>query len=104
MITPLAGFSFLLFNLICAPCFAAIGAMHRELGTWKATAFGVGYQCLLAYAVSVIVYQFGLVILYQTVEPIGIVLAVVALAAIAFLLIAKDPFGTIKSKVEAVTA
>ena len=104
MITPLAGFSFLLFNLICAPCFAAIGAMHRELGTWKATAFGVGYQCLLAYAVSVIVYQFGLVILYQTVEPIGIVMAVIALAAIAFLLIAKDPFGTIKSKVEAVTA
>ena len=103
VLTPLAGFSFLLFNLICAPCFAAIGAMRRELGTWKATGFAVAYQCLLAYAVAAIVYQFGLVILYGTVQP-AIIIALIALAVLAYLLIAKDPFGTMKAKVEAVTA
>ena len=46
--TPLAAFSFMLFNLLCAPCFAAIGAIRREIGSVRWTAFAVGYQCLLA--------------------------------------------------------
>ncbi len=58
--TPLTGFSFLIFNLLCAPCFAAMGAIRREMNNWKWTAFAITYQCLFAYAVSLMVYQFGL--------------------------------------------
>ena len=55
----LAGFSFLVFNLLCAPCFAAIGAMRRELGRVGWTLFAVAYQTGLAYAVSLVIYQMG---------------------------------------------
>ena len=58
--TKLAGFSFLIFNLLCAPCFAAMGAIRREMNNWKWTAFAIAYQCLFAYAISLIIYQFGL--------------------------------------------
>ncbi|MGX4686939.1 ferrous iron transport protein B [Vagococcus sp. JNUCC 83] len=58
-LTPVAGYSFLLFNLLCAPCFAAIGAIRREMNDWRWTAMAIGYQCMLAYIVSLIVYQFG---------------------------------------------
>ncbi|MDR2465608.1 MAG: ferrous iron transport protein B [Streptococcaceae bacterium] len=57
--TSLSMYSFLLFNLLCAPCFAAIGAIHKEMGAWKWTAFAISYQCGLAYAISFIVYQVG---------------------------------------------
>ena len=56
----LAGFSFLVFNLLCAPCFAAMGAIRREMNNGKWTAFAITYQCLFAYAISLIIYQFGL--------------------------------------------
>ena len=59
-LTPLSGFSFLLFNLLCAPCFAAIGAVRREMMSGKWTAFAIGYQCVFAYAVAFCVYQIGL--------------------------------------------
>jgi len=59
MFTPLAAYSFLLFNLLCAPCFAAIGAMKREMNSPKWTLFAIAYQCGFAYAVSLIVYQLG---------------------------------------------
>ena len=59
--TPLAAYSFLIFNLLCAPCFAAVGAIRREMNSAKWTWFAVGYQCLFAYAVALIVYQLGLV-------------------------------------------
>lgn len=58
-LTPVAGYSFLLFNLLCAPCFAAIGAIRREMNDWRWTTLAISYQCLLAYAVSLVVYQFG---------------------------------------------
>lgn len=61
--TPLAGFSFLLFNLICAPCFAAIGAMKRELGSMRLAIHVILFQCGLAYVISFIVYQLGSVLL-----------------------------------------
>ena len=54
-----AGLSFLSFNLLCAPCFAAIGAIKREMNSAKWTWFAVGYQCLFAYLVALVVYQFG---------------------------------------------
>ena len=56
----LAGFSFLVFNLLCAPCFAAMGAIRREMNNGKWTAFAITYQSVFAYAISLIIYQFGL--------------------------------------------
>jgi len=91
MLTPIAGFSFLLFNLLCAPCFAAIGAMRRELGTWKATGAAVLYQCGLAYAVSLIVFQIGSLAIYGTFGVwTAVSLAVAAL--LVYLVVSNDPF------------
>ncbi|MBR6364801.1 MAG: ferrous iron transport protein B [Lachnospiraceae bacterium] len=59
-LTQLAAYSFLLFNLLCAPCVAAMGAIRREMNSAKWTWFAIGYQCTFAYAVSFMVYQFGL--------------------------------------------
>ncbi len=58
--TPLSAYSFLVFNLLCAPCFAAMGAIKREMNNTKWTIFAIGYQCLFAYVVSMIIYQIGL--------------------------------------------
>ena len=60
--TRLAGFSFLSFNLLCAPCFAAIGAIKREMNSAKWTWFAIGYQCAFAYFVAICVYQIGMLI------------------------------------------
>ena len=57
--TTIAAYSFLVFNLLCAPCFAAIGAIKREMNSAKWTWFAIGYQCVFAYAVSLCIYQFG---------------------------------------------
>jgi ferrous iron transport protein B len=57
--TPLAAYSLLAFNLLCAPCFAAIGAVRREMMSGKWTAFALTYQCGFAYVVSMIIYQLG---------------------------------------------
>ncbi|MBR2190487.1 MAG: ferrous iron transport protein B, partial [Eubacterium sp.] len=56
----IAGYSFLIFNLLCAPCFAAMGAIKREMNSWKWFGIAVGYQCLFAYVIALIVYQFGI--------------------------------------------
>ena len=112
MLTMSSGLSFLAFNLICAPCFAAIGAMHRELGRWKDTLAAVVYQCLLAYAVALIIYGFtsyiggwndlivdGVAVTQSA--PIGsTVAAVIVLAVIVYLLWAKDPFRQLAGKDE----
>ncbi|MDR0841709.1 MAG: ferrous iron transport protein B [Christensenellaceae bacterium] len=58
--TALSAYCFLIFNLLCAPCFAAIGAMHREMASTKWTLFAVGYQCGFAYVIALIVYQLGI--------------------------------------------
>ena len=58
--TPLAAYSFLIFNLLCAPCFAAIGAIKREMNSAKWTWFAIGYQCVFAYAIALVVYQLGM--------------------------------------------
>ncbi len=57
--TALSAYSFLVFNLLCAPCFAAMGAIKREMNSAKWTAFAIGYQCVFAYAVSLCIYQLG---------------------------------------------
>jgi len=56
----LAGFSFMIFNLLCAPCFAAMGAIKREMNNWKWSVASIAYMCALAYATSLCTYQIGL--------------------------------------------
>ena len=60
--TALAGYSFLVFNLLCAPCFAAMGAIKREMNNAKWFWFAIGYQCILAYIVALCVYQIGMLV------------------------------------------
>ena len=59
MFTAVSAYSFLTFNLLCAPCFAAIGAIRREMNNAKWTWFAIGYQTIFAYTISLMVYQFG---------------------------------------------
>ncbi|MBR2294459.1 MAG: ferrous iron transporter B [Clostridiales bacterium] len=89
-LTALAGMSFLIFNLLCAPCFAAIGAIRREMNSAKWTWFAIGYQCVFAYAISLIVYQFGL-LFSGSVNIIGLIFAIAVLAFIIYRLFKKAP-------------
>ena len=84
----IAGYSFLVFNLLCAPCFAAIGAIKREMNCPKWTWFAIGYQCLFAYAVSLMIYQFGS-IFTGSINVIGLIAAVLVLAFIVYMLFFK---------------
>lgn len=81
--TQLAGYSFLIFNLLCAPCFAAMGAIRREMNSPKWTAFAITYQCVFAYAISLIVYQFGSAFT-GSLNIIGLIFAILVLGAICF--------------------
>ncbi|MCL2032384.1 MAG: ferrous iron transport protein B [Methanomassiliicoccaceae archaeon] len=92
MLTQAGGYAFLLFNMICAPCVAAVGAMRSELGSWRGAAKAVIYQCLLAYAIALIFYQFASVFMGNGLG-LGIVPAVIALAALIYMLASKDPFS-----------
>lgn len=83
--TPVAGFAFLVFNLLCAPCFAAIGAMKREMNSPKWTLFAVGYQCTFAYAISLMIYQFGSAF-SGNLNIIGVICALAVLAFILYML------------------
>ncbi len=82
----LAGFSFMMFNLLCAPCFAAMGAIKREMNSAKWTFFAIGYMTAFAYAVSFIVYQLGLVFAGGA-SIAGVIIAVLLLATFIYLLI-----------------
>ncbi|KNZ43410.1 ferrous iron transport protein B [Acetobacterium bakii] len=81
--TVVSAFAFLVFNMLCAPCFAAIGAIKREMGSWKWTWITIGYQTSLAYAAAFIVYQIGSVVFLGQNFTI---LTVIALAIIAFVI------------------
>ncbi len=81
----LAGYSFLIFNLLCAPCFAAMGAIRREMNNGKWTAFAIAYQCIFAYVISLIVYQVGL-LFAGDVNIIGLIFAVICLVFILYML------------------
>ena len=84
----LAAYSFLLFNLLCAPCFAAIGAIKREMNSAKWTWFAIGYQCVFAYCVSFVVYQIGSVFATGVINWLGLAVAALILA-FAIYMIAK---------------
>lgn len=81
----LSAYSFLIFNLLCAPCFAAIGAIKREMNSAKWTWFAIGYQCCFAYAVSLIVYQIGSAVT-GNLNIVGLIAAIVLVAFLGFML------------------
>ena len=98
--TPLSAYSFLIFNLLCAPCFAAMGAIKREMNNGKWTLFAIGYQCVFAYGVSLIVYQLGSIFTGGA-NAIGIAAAVIVLGFILYMLF--KPYKestTLKTKVK----
>ena len=84
--TGLSGFSFLLFNLLCAPCFAAMGAIKREMNNIKWFWFAIGYQCVFAYVIAFMVFQFGS-IFAGGLNVIGLIFAVAVLAFMIYMLV-----------------
>ncbi len=85
----LAGYSFLIFNLLCAPCFAAIGAIRREMNSPKWTWFAIGYQCGFAYVISLIVYQLGSLFTGHG-NVVGTIFAILLLGGLGYLLFRKN--------------
>ena len=83
--TPVSAYAFLAFNLLCAPCVAAMGAIRREMNSWKWTAFAIGYQCGFAYAVALMINQFGLLITGNA-DIVGLVAAMIVLVAMIVLI------------------
>lgn len=97
----LAVFSFLIFNLLCAPCFAAMGAIRREMNSPKWTAFAIGYQCVFAYAVSLMIYQFGSLFtgaFAGGLQILWLVLAVAVLAGMVYMLVRPYKEATKRNK------
>ena len=83
--TGVTGFSFLVFNLLCAPCFAAMGAIKREMNSGKWTAFAIAYQCLFAYAVALCINQIGGAFT-GNLNVIGLIIAILLIAGMIFML------------------
>lgn len=81
----LAGYSFLLFNLLCAPCFAAMGAIKREMNNIKWFWFAIGYQCIFAYIISFMVYQIGSIFI-GNVNVVGVIIAFAFLVLFCYML------------------
>ena len=89
----MAAYSFMIFNLLCAPCFAAMGAIKREMNNAKWTAAAIGYMCGFAYVMSLIVFQLGGLITGEAVFGIGTIVALALLAGILYLLFRKGYQG-----------
>ena len=85
-----AGYSFMIFNLLCAPCFGAMGAIRREMNDWRWTAFAIGYMTVFAYAISMIVYQTGAWFTGGG-SIVGTVIAAILFGYIIYMLIRKNP-------------
>lgn len=99
--TAISAYSFMIFNLLCAPCFAAMGAIKREMNNAKWTWAAIGYMCGFAYVVSFIVYQLGTLFTGGG-FGLGTLLAVLALAALVFLLVRKNKYDDTHLSVSAV--
>ncbi|MCM1186924.1 MAG: ferrous iron transporter B [Lachnoclostridium sp.] len=84
--TEVSGYSFLAFNLLCAPCFAAIGAIRREMNNAKWTWFAIGYQCLFAYAVALVINQIGQAFT-GSLNIIGLLFAIVIIGGMIYMLV-----------------
>ncbi len=90
--TALSAYSFMVFNLLCAPCFAAMGAIKREMNNGKWTLAAIGYMCGFAYLVSLIVYQIGGLITGELAFGIGTIAGIAALALIIYMLVRKNKY------------
>ncbi len=101
--TALSGYSFLIFNLLCAPCFAAIGAIRREMNNAGWTWFAIGWQCAFAYAVSLIVYQLG-GLFTGRVNALGLAAALLCLAFILYMLFFKKYSEPVRLRAETIRA
>ncbi|MBR3233988.1 MAG: ferrous iron transport protein B [Atopobiaceae bacterium] len=84
----LAAYAFMIFNLLCAPCFAAMGAIKREMNNGKWTAIAIGYMCVFAYGAALVVYQLGLAA-SGSVNPIGLVCALAILGFVGYMVFIK---------------
>ena len=84
--TGITGYSFLVFNLLCAPCFAAIGAIKREMNNAKWTWFAIGYQCGFAYVIGLMINQFGN-LFTGSANVLGVIVAVILLAGLIYMLV-----------------
>ena len=91
--TFISAYSFMIFNLLCAPCFAAMGAIKREMNNWKWTLGAIGYMCGFAYVISLIVYQIGGLVMGEVSFGIGTIAAVLCLAGLIYLLFRKGYQG-----------
>ena len=96
--TQISGYSFLVFNLLCAPCFAAIGAIKREMNNAKWTWFAIGYQCGFAYLIALMINQFGNLFTGHA-SVIGLIFALAALAGMLYMLFKPYKEATKLSKV-----
>ena len=94
--TQASAYSFLVFNLLCAPCFAAIGAIKREMNNTKWTLFAIGYQTIFAYAVSFCVYQIGAVVTGVSSLGIGTIIAILVVIGFIYLMVRSN--GRAKSR------
>ena len=102
--TAISAYSFMIFNLLCAPCFAAMGAIKREMNNGKWTAFAIGYMCVFAYVTSLIVYQIGGLITGEVAFGIGTVVAVVLIVGIVYLLFRRNKYEDERLTIRAVDA
>ena len=102
--TALSAYSFMIFNLLCAPCFAAMGAIKREMNNGKWTAIAIGYLCGFAYIVSLIVYQLGGLFTGEVSFGAGTVVALAALIALIYLMVRKNKYDENTLTVRAVAA
>jgi len=81
----------MIFNLLCAPCFAAMGAIKREMNNWKWSVAAIGYMCIFAYAISLMVYQFGLLFTGAG-FTVWTAAAIIVLIAMVYLLVRRNKY------------
>jgi ferrous iron transport protein B len=99
-----SAYSFMVFNLLCAPCFAAMGAIKREMNNAKWTLAAIGYMCGFAYLISLMIYQFGGLLTGEVGFGLGTVAAVVDLAFLVYMLFRKNKYNDTVLTISAVEA
>lgn len=100
--SPIAAYSFMIFNLLCAPCFAAMGAIKREMNNWKWSLGAIGYMCAFAYLSAFVVFQIGSA--FAGGFGIGTVLALAVLAGVIYLMARRNPYDNTHLTVSAAAA
>ncbi len=96
---PVRAYSFMVFNLLCAPCFAAIGAIKREMNDMRWTAATIAYMCAFAYAISMIIYQIGGLLTGEATFSVFTVVALAVLAGLVYLVIRKNKYADTPVKI-----